>query len=98
MSQLHKILHEYLTVRKLCIRWIPHNLTDVQKLRRDNCCREMMQNLPVVFQMLYTTWLQLTKTDSKPKRQSAQWVFPFQELPAKVKRGRSVGIKMVASF
>ncbi|GBP40444.1 hypothetical protein EVAR_25296_1 [Eumeta japonica] len=43
MSQMHKILHEYLRVRKLCTRWIPHTLTDVQKLRRVNWYRQMMQ-------------------------------------------------------
>ncbi|GBP05229.1 hypothetical protein EVAR_76696_1 [Eumeta japonica] len=32
------------------------------------------------------------------KRQSAQRVFPFEELPTKVKRGRSVGKKTMASF
>ncbi|XP_073953007.1 histone-lysine N-methyltransferase SETMAR-like [Choristoneura fumiferana] len=36
--------------------------------------------------------------DPETKRQSAQWVFRFEELPTKEKRGRSVGKKMVASF
>ncbi|GBP03496.1 hypothetical protein EVAR_21777_1 [Eumeta japonica] len=36
--------------------------------------------------------------DAKMKRQSTQWVFPFKELPTKVKRSRNVGKKMVASF
>ena len=27
---IHTILHEHLHVRKLCARWIPHNLTKVQ--------------------------------------------------------------------
>ncbi|GBP90156.1 hypothetical protein EVAR_65407_1 [Eumeta japonica] len=35
---------------------------------------------------------------SEIKRQSAQWVFPFAKLPIKVKRARSVGKKMGASF
>ncbi|GBP12061.1 hypothetical protein EVAR_5893_1 [Eumeta japonica] len=42
-NQVHKIFHKYLAVRKLCIRWIPHNLTEAQKLRRVNWCREMLQ-------------------------------------------------------
>ncbi|GBP37787.1 hypothetical protein EVAR_29989_1 [Eumeta japonica] len=33
MSQVHKILHIHLSLRKLCILCIPHNLTDAQKLR-----------------------------------------------------------------
>ncbi|GBP48952.1 Mariner Mos1 transposase [Eumeta japonica] len=42
MSQVYKSLHGHLEVRKLCIRWIPHNLTEAQKLRRVNWCCEMM--------------------------------------------------------
>ncbi|VVC95566.1 unnamed protein product [Leptidea sinapis] len=35
-SQVQKILHEYIGVRKLCTRWIPNTLTDDQKhLRMD---------------------------------------------------------------
>ncbi|GBP75174.1 hypothetical protein EVAR_90343_1 [Eumeta japonica] len=35
-------------VRKLCTRWIPHNLTETQKLRRINGCRETMRkDIPV---------------------------------------------------
>ncbi|GBP83911.1 Vanin-like protein 2 [Eumeta japonica] len=36
--------------------------------------------------------------DPETKRRSAQWVSPLEELPIKVKRGRSLGKKMVASF
>ncbi|GBP44555.1 hypothetical protein EVAR_86779_1 [Eumeta japonica] len=36
--------------------------------------------------------------DTETKTQSAQWVFPFEELPTKVKRGQNVEKKMVASF
>ncbi|GBP75963.1 hypothetical protein EVAR_54616_1 [Eumeta japonica] len=31
MSQLQLILYKYLDMKKLCSRWIPHNLTAVQK-------------------------------------------------------------------
>ncbi|GBP09484.1 hypothetical protein EVAR_76507_1 [Eumeta japonica] len=34
---------------------------------------------------------------TKTKRQSTQWVFPFEEWPTKVNRGRSIGKKIVAS-
>ncbi|GBP54158.1 Putative uncharacterized protein FLJ37770 [Eumeta japonica] len=44
-SQVDKILHERLAVRKLYTRWIPRNLTEAQKLCRINKCREMMQRL-----------------------------------------------------
>ena len=34
----------------------------------------------------------------KTKRQSSVWVFPDEQAPIKVKRQRSVGKKMVATF
>lgn len=34
MNQVQKILHEHLGARKVCTRWIPHNLTEDQKRRR----------------------------------------------------------------
>ncbi|GBP40698.1 hypothetical protein EVAR_36434_1 [Eumeta japonica] len=40
MSQLHKILHEHLPVRKLCTRWIPHNLSEAWS------CVEVLAHLP----------------------------------------------------
>jgi [histone H3]-lysine36 N-dimethyltransferase SETMAR len=43
MSQVHKILHEHLAVRKLCACWIPHNVTEAQKLRRVDWCREKIK-------------------------------------------------------
>ena len=30
MKAIHTILHDHLSVRKLCNRWIPHNLTEAQ--------------------------------------------------------------------
>ncbi|GBP74266.1 hypothetical protein EVAR_51667_1 [Eumeta japonica] len=48
MSQVHKILHEHLAVRKFCVRWIPHNLTEAQKLGRVNWYRETIQRSPSV--------------------------------------------------
>ncbi|GBP38999.1 Putative uncharacterized protein FLJ37770 [Eumeta japonica] len=43
ISQVHKIPHEYLAVRKLCSRWVLHSLTEAQSFRRVNRHREMPQ-------------------------------------------------------
>lgn len=32
-TAIHSILHEYSTVKKICARWIPHNLTKEKKTR-----------------------------------------------------------------
>jgi len=42
------------------------------------------------------SWIYCYEPESK--RQSAQWIFEDEEKPTKVKRGRSTGKKMVASF
>lgn len=103
MSQVHKILHEHLAVRKLCARWIPHYLTEAQKLRRVDWCREMIKKFNggdsnAVFDILTGDESWIYCYDPETKRQSAQWVFPSEDLPTKLKRGRSVGKMMVASF
>ena len=36
MRGINQILHEELTVKKICSRWIPHNLTIAQKKNRVN--------------------------------------------------------------
>lgn len=52
-TAIHSILHEHLAVRKICSRWIPHNLTEAQKNARVNWCKEMMKKFDV--QNPYTT-------------------------------------------
>ncbi|GBP26596.1 hypothetical protein EVAR_18233_1 [Eumeta japonica] len=103
MSRAHKILHERLAVRKLCTRWIPHNSTEAQKLRRINWCREMMQRFDdsdsnAVYEVVTDgdSWIHCY--DPETKRQSAKWVFHFEEFLTKVKRGRSVRKKVVDPF
>ena len=42
-TSIHSILHEHLAVKKICSRWMPHNLTNAQK----NVCvdwKEMLAN------------------------------------------------------
>ncbi|GBP42928.1 hypothetical protein EVAR_87308_1 [Eumeta japonica] len=103
MSQVHKILHEHLAVRKLCTLWIPHNLTEAQKLRRVNGCCKMMQRFAggdsnAVCDMVTGDQSWIGFYDAETKRQSTQWVFSFEALPTEVKRGRNVIKKMVISF
>ncbi|GBP11914.1 hypothetical protein EVAR_74544_1 [Eumeta japonica] len=92
ISQVHKILHQYLAVR-LCTRWLSHNLTDAQKLRRINWCREMMQrfangNSNVVNDMVAGNESWIYCYDPETKRHSAQWP---------TKRSRSYGVNINVS-
>ncbi|GFT81897.1 hypothetical protein NPIL_428271 [Nephila pilipes] len=43
MTSINKILHEHLSVKKICSRWIPHNLTNAQKKARVDWCKEMLE-------------------------------------------------------
>ncbi|GBP46828.1 hypothetical protein EVAR_78528_1 [Eumeta japonica] len=82
---------------------MPHNQTEAQKLRRVNWCRKMMHRFAngdsnAVYDITTGKESLIYCYDPETKRQSAPSVFPFEELPTKVKRDRSVGKKMVASF
>lgn len=103
MSQVQKILHLHLKVRKLCTRWIPHDLSEDQKRLRVKWCRKMIKKFDggqsmAVYNIVTgdETWVYCFEPERKS--QSAEWVFPFEELPTKVKKSRSTGKKMVASF
>ena len=44
-TAMNTILHEYLQVKKLCARWVPHSLTDKRKAARVDWCHTMLKNL-----------------------------------------------------
>ena len=42
-TSIHTILHEHLTVKKIILRWIPHNLSIAQRKAHVGCSKEMLQ-------------------------------------------------------
>ena len=42
-NSIHSILHEHLAIKKVCSRWIPHNLIIAQKKARVDWCKEMLK-------------------------------------------------------
>ena len=42
-TSMHSVLHEHLAVKKICSRWIPHNLTIAQTKVRVHWCKEMLE-------------------------------------------------------
>ena len=42
-TSIHSILHEHLTIKKICSVWIPHNLSIAQKNARVFWAKEMLQ-------------------------------------------------------
>ncbi|GBP45031.1 hypothetical protein EVAR_23504_1 [Eumeta japonica] len=65
-SQVHKILHEHLAVRKLCTRRIPNKLIKTQKVRHINWCLEMIQRFASGDSNAVTTYVQALLKDASP--------------------------------
>lgn len=102
-SQVHSILHEHLGVRKLCARWIPHNLTVAQKKQRVTWCKATLKKFNRGASNLIShivtgdeSWIYCY--DPETKQQSTVLVFRDEPNPTKVVRARSAAKRMVASF
>lgn len=103
MTSIHAILHEHLIVKKICSRWIPHNLSVDQKQARVDWCKKMIKKYnrgtsKAVYN-IYTgdeTWIYAY--DPETKQQSTVWVFQDEPNPTKVVRARSTLKQMVACF
>ncbi|GBP19659.1 hypothetical protein EVAR_75631_1 [Eumeta japonica] len=57
MSQIQLFLHKHLDTKKLCLRWIPHNLAEAQKADRVTWCNAILTRcklspLPFYFKFL----------------------------------------------
>jgi [histone H3]-lysine36 N-dimethyltransferase SETMAR len=103
MTSIHKILHEHLAVKKICSRWIPHNLTIAQKKARVDWCKEMLKKYnggssKAVYNIVTgdESWIYAYEPESK--QQSTVWVFQSEPNPTKVVRARSTSKQMVACF
>ncbi|CAH2013252.1 unnamed protein product [Acanthoscelides obtectus] len=78
-TSIQKKLHEELGVRKLVSLWMPHLLTEEQKVARVNWYQKTLSgNSKNVYSIV--------SGDESKKRQSAVWVFQGEEKPTKVIR------------
>src|ERR1043166_1058079 len=100
---VNRILHQGLGVRKVSSRWVPHSLKGEQKEARMEWCQYMIAKFQNpdsrrVADIITGDESWIYQYDPETKQQSAVWVFPGDAPPTKVKRPRSVGRQMVASF
>ncbi|EFN60885.1 Histone-lysine N-methyltransferase SETMAR, partial [Camponotus floridanus] len=103
MNCIQMILHEHLAVKKICSRWIPHNLTTTQKKDRVNWCKKMLKKFDrgasnAVYN-LYTgdeSWIYAYEPETK--QQSTVWVFQNKPNPTKVVRAQSTSKQMLTCF
>ena len=102
-SSIHSILHEHLVAKKICSRWIPHNLAIAQKKVRVDWCKEMLQKyagiaLKDVCKIVKGDESWIYTNEPETKQQSTVWAFEDEPKTAKVVRERSTSQKMVACF
>ena len=102
-GSLHEILHVHLRVRRIVSRWVPHNLTDAQKQARVEWCRDMINKFEAgssrrVYDIITGDESWIYQYDPETKRQLTVWVFQNESTPTKVKRSRSEGKILIASF
>lgn len=102
-AALQTIIHDRLSIRKRCSRWVPHKLTDDQKDRRVDWCRFMIDKFDGgkkknVYDILTGDETWLYNYDPETKRQSTVWCFEDERTPTKCRRARSSQKQMIASF
>lgn len=102
-AAVQTILNEYLHIRKLASRWVPHLLTPEQKQARVDWAEFMLKKFDkgrskLVSQIITGDETWIYNYDPETKQQSTVWVFEDEDPPTKVVRSRSVGKRMVAVF
>jgi len=105
MTSIYKILHEYSAVKKICSRWIPHNLTIAQKKARVDWSKEMLKKYDrgaskAVYSIVTgdETWIYAYEPESKQQLTVRVWVFQDEPNPTKVVCARSVAKQMACFF
>ena len=103
MSASNEILHHQLGVNKRGAGWVPHQLTEGQKVGRVQWCLTMLEkydsgrkNSTWNIASGDETWVY--QFDPETKAQSSVWLFPGDTLPLKFKRSRSTSKQMGASY
>ena len=97
------ILHEHLTKRKLCSKWVPRLLTVDQKRDRvddsEQCFAMFKRNKPELLRRHVTmdeTWIHHFTPESK--RSSSEWTAADKPRPKRPKAEQSAGKVMASIF
>jgi histone-lysine N-methyltransferase SETMAR len=103
LGSLHSILHEYLGLKKVCSRWVPHLLTPAQKEERVETSRSLLSRFRRMgknsFLRVVTgdeTWVHYF--EPKRKQQNMVWIAEGDHPPQMAKRERTRDKVMYAIF
>ena len=102
-TSISKILHEHLAVKKICSRWIPHNLTKAQKDARIDWCKQILKKYNagasnIVYKIVTGDESLIYAYEPESKQQSTVWVFQDEPNPTKFVRARSTSKRMIVCF
>ncbi|CAF1403876.1 unnamed protein product [Rotaria sp. Silwood1] len=102
-TAINSIIHDYLNLRKVCARWVPHTLTDDQKQLRVQFCGHSLKRFEEgqsrrVFDIITGDEAWFYHYDPELKEQSKVWMSTTDPHPTKVHRNKSAGKRMVAIF
>lgn len=101
-DSIHRILTDHLGLRKVCARFVPHKLTDDQKLLRVQHSKDIIKEAKKDKNFLYNivtgdeTWC--FQYDPETKRQSAEWKHPSEPNPKKSRLEKSKVKSMLICF
>lgn len=101
-TSIYRILTEHLNMRKVCARFVPHKLTDDQKLLRIQHSKDVIKEAKKDPNFLYNivtgdeTWC--FQYDPETKRQSAEWKEPGEPNPKKSRLEKSKVKTMLICF
>lgn len=98
-----RILHDHLGMTKVSARWVPRNLSAIQKKARVDCCRKLLSlsasNREEFLSRIVTgdeTWVHYY--DPESKQESMQWHKKGTPAPIKFRRTPSAGKVMATIF
>ncbi|KAF7271646.1 hypothetical protein GWI33_015495 [Rhynchophorus ferrugineus] len=103
IERVHHIIHEYLSMRKLCVKWVQRELTFDQRQRRiddsEQCLKVIKRNKPEFLRRYVTrdqTWLHYFTL--KSNRRSSEWTAHDEPAPKRRKTQQSAGKVMASVF
>ena len=101
--KIRSILHDYLGLRQITCRWVPHFLTEAQKQDRVDYCLAMLKKFDGdrskrMYDIITGNESCIYYYDPETKRQNKVWVARNAPSPTKVRRQRSVGKHIFAIF
>ncbi|CAF3518065.1 unnamed protein product, partial [Rotaria sp. Silwood2] len=102
-TAINPIIHDYLNLRKVCARWVPHKLTDDQKQLLIQFCHHSLKRFEegqsrCVFDIITGDESWFYHYDPELKEQSKVWISTTDPHPTKIHRTKSAGKRMVTIF